>query len=63
MDNLLKLKEQLEEAARLMDEGSNINRMMGENLWFNVCREMLNKLIELEHRIEELEELDGDGQR
>ncbi|WP_056933678.1 hypothetical protein [Thermococcus barophilus] len=49
----LKLRRQLEEAARLMDDGY---RMAGENLWFSVCRGMLNKIIELEQRIEELEE-------
>ena len=57
MINISELKEQLEEAARLMDEGDVIHRRMGENLWFAVCRDMLKKIEELEQQIKNLVEV------
>ena len=50
-----KLIEQLDEAGEEMDKGG-INRIVGENLWFAVCKDTLLKMAELEKRIKELEE-------
>ena len=48
-----KMVELMNEAAEYLDKG---NRIAGENLWFAVCKDMLEKIAELEKRIKELEE-------
>jgi len=53
---IMELKEKLNEAGNLMDSGDRVARMKGENLWFSVCKDILDILEELADRIEELEE-------
>ena len=46
------MKELLEMAAEEMDSG---NRVVAMNIWFSVCRDMLEKIEELELKVKELE--------